>query len=593
MKGEICADASEWARNPQWSEKYKGINFIPPKKVADIAAKGLKLRKEHGKGGLSAKEAGDLGIGSGVVRATSLKNQQRISPETIKRMLSFFARHEGYQPSKPNPDKPTPAEISWMLWGGDDGRKWAEKVKQQMEKADFVEYTEPVVIARRGFANFSETTPSSRDGKIRELVQLGIVKTPKQEERLLQLSEPEFCKVCEIAFTKYHEKLILSDNTPEEKQAIRKVTKISHIDKEGEGAHKLLLTSALSELFANSVVAKGERGQSIYPPKIAAKYRDYLATGATAINKAFVSWQEVDSIWENLNRRVKKSLCRKGKPPVGVPKGIKRGKQILKHLIEIGFRDEITGQPYSWRDLQPDHKKPVFMFTEPSDCENPRNIIMVHKGFNGLKGFYEREVFIKEMGAQEGLAFVKKKLLNEYVKQASHSEEQFEDLLVQKRTSALARREKERQILENSALWDRKTWFSHTIGADCDELKSLLRALRLIEKERTGVTLPIRFICTSMNRGGNYEYSAATVNRAIILLKLSIPVSEWPYGVLEKAVQQLKAEILKSMGRSQMQSSIAQQEKYEQKYKDRIMEFLGRVHVPIEIREVFYDMGIS
>lgn len=582
MVGCTFQDASDWARNPEWSEKYKSINFVPPKKVAEIAAKGLELRKKFGRGGLSAKEAGELGIGSGVVRATSLKNRQKISPETIKRMLSFFARHEGYLPKVSDKQNPTAAEISWMLWGGDEGREWAKGIKAKMDKLENVQ-------------SFSEPKPlkNPRAPKIKELIQLGIVKSPKQEERLLSLSEPEFCKVCEIALTKYQEKKILANNSHEEKQSIRQITKISKVESAEEGAEKIYMTSALSQLYNNSATAVGERGQSIYPPDIAAKYRDYLATGVTTVTKNPVSWAEVDAIWDNLSPRNKKSLCRKGKPPKGVVKGIKRGKAILKHLIETGFRDEITGQPYSWRDLQPDHKKPVFMFTEPGECENPRNLIMVHKGFNVLKGFYEREVYLKGLDSKDGLAFVKKNLIAEYSKQSNLSQEEFESLLKEKRSQAKARKERERQILENSLMWDKKTWYSHIIGADCEELKTLLRSVRFQEKEKTGKIIPIRFICTSRNRGGNYEYSAVPVNRLALLLKLQIPFSDWPHGTLDKALDQVAKEVKNSQRRNQLQSSLSQDEKYDQKYKDRIFSFLGDVKIPPELNELFYNLGIQ
>ncbi len=582
MNGGLFFDASEWARNPEWSEKYKSIDFVPPKKVAEIAAKGLELRKKFGRGGLSAKEAGELGIGSGVVRATSLKNRQKISPETIKRMLSFFARHEGNLPKVSDKNNPTSAEISWMLWGGDEGREWAKSVKEKMDKVDNVQ-------------SFSETNPikNPRYPRIKELIQLGIVKSPKQEERLLSLSEPEFERVCEIALTKYEEKKILANNSHEEKQSIRQITKISKLDGNGGGAEKIYMTSALSQLYNNSSTAVGERGQSIYPPTIAAKYRDYLATGVTTVTKVPVSWAEVDAIWDNLSFRNKKSLRRKGKPPTGVVMGIERGKSILKHLIETGFRDEITGQPYSWRDLQPDHKRPVFMFNEPAECENPRNIILVHKGFNALKGFHEREVSLRNMDPKEGLAFVKKNLISEYSKQSNLSQEEFESLLSEKKGQAKAKRERERQILENSLLWDKKTWYSHIIGADCDELKSLLRSIRFQEKEKTGETIPIRFICTSKNRGGNYEYSAVPVNRLALLLKLQIPISEWPHGTLDKALDQITTEIKNSQRRNQLQSSLSQGEKYDQKYKDRLIGFLKGIKIPDELKDLFFTMGIQ
>ena len=73
-------------------KRYENINFIPPKIVSNNADLGLRLRQKTGKGGLTTKQAGDLKIGSGVARATSLKNRSKISPEVIKKMVNFFKR---------------------------------------------------------------------------------------------------------------------------------------------------------------------------------------------------------------------------------------------------------------------------------------------------------------------------------------------------------------------------------------------------------------------------------------------------------------------------------------------------------------------
>ena len=118
--------------------KYDHIDFKPPKSVADAAARGLELRKQNkGKGGLSAGEAHKQGIGSGVVRAVSLKNRQTLNPSTVKRMKAFFDRHEKNKAInkglKPSEDK---GYISHMLWGGDAGKSWANKICKQMEAAD-------------------------------------------------------------------------------------------------------------------------------------------------------------------------------------------------------------------------------------------------------------------------------------------------------------------------------------------------------------------------------------------------------------------------------------------------------------------------
>lgn len=122
--------------------KYEDIDFKPPQSVADAAAKGLEYRAKaspSNKGGLTPSEASKEGIGSGVSRATTLKNRKNVSPDTIKQMVSFFARHnknKSVSPehkSEPWNDK---GYVSWLLWGGDPGKVWAEKVKGQMDKAD-------------------------------------------------------------------------------------------------------------------------------------------------------------------------------------------------------------------------------------------------------------------------------------------------------------------------------------------------------------------------------------------------------------------------------------------------------------------------
>ena len=128
-------DALEWAENPEWAERYEGINFVPPESVANAAARGLRLRQKTGRGGLTTRQASKEGIGSGVARAASLKNRQKLSPSTISRMVSFFARHSAFKKNHTT-NTPSISLISWNLWGGDPGKAWAKKVKAQMYRAD-------------------------------------------------------------------------------------------------------------------------------------------------------------------------------------------------------------------------------------------------------------------------------------------------------------------------------------------------------------------------------------------------------------------------------------------------------------------------
>jgi hypothetical protein len=118
--------------------KYDHIDFKPPQSVANAAARGLELRKKnHGQGGLDPQQANKAGIGSGVTRAATLKNRENCSPETVRRMKAFFSRHEKNKKvdvgKNPGNDK---GYIAWLLWGGDPGQSWAEKVCNQMDAAD-------------------------------------------------------------------------------------------------------------------------------------------------------------------------------------------------------------------------------------------------------------------------------------------------------------------------------------------------------------------------------------------------------------------------------------------------------------------------
>jgi phage I-like protein len=110
--------------------RYDEIDFKPPAGVRDEAKLGLEWRREHGRGGTEV----------GVARARDLSNGKTISPETAKRMFSYFERHEvdkkgeGYSPGEPG--FPSAGRIAWALWGGDAGFAWARKLVKQMEAAD-------------------------------------------------------------------------------------------------------------------------------------------------------------------------------------------------------------------------------------------------------------------------------------------------------------------------------------------------------------------------------------------------------------------------------------------------------------------------
>jgi len=112
--------------------KYKGedIDLTPTAGMAEEAERGLAWREEYGRGGTAV----------GVARAVQLKNRQELSPETVRRMVSFFARREvdkqgqGFTPDEDG--YPSNGRIAWALWGGDAGKTWAEAKDAAMDRID-------------------------------------------------------------------------------------------------------------------------------------------------------------------------------------------------------------------------------------------------------------------------------------------------------------------------------------------------------------------------------------------------------------------------------------------------------------------------
>jgi len=111
-------------------EEFKDLQDIdtkPTQGMVEEAEKGLEWRREHSRGGTQVA----------VARATNIKNGDNLSFDTIKRMNSFFARHEvdkqaeGFNPGEEG--YPSAGRIAWALWGGDAGQSWAKKKVKEIE----------------------------------------------------------------------------------------------------------------------------------------------------------------------------------------------------------------------------------------------------------------------------------------------------------------------------------------------------------------------------------------------------------------------------------------------------------------------------
>jgi hypothetical protein len=106
--------------------------YQPTSGMKAAARRALKW-KEEGK----ARGAGTP-VGWG--RATDIVNGSPMSLDTVKRMFSFFSRHEAASKGGKdfnNTSNPSNGRIMWDAWGGDAGFTWSRTiVERERKKAD-------------------------------------------------------------------------------------------------------------------------------------------------------------------------------------------------------------------------------------------------------------------------------------------------------------------------------------------------------------------------------------------------------------------------------------------------------------------------
>jgi predicted transcriptional regulator len=106
------------------------INLTPTDAMAAAARRGLEWRQEYNRGGTAV----------GVARARDIANKKTLSPSTVRRMKSFFARHEvdkqatGW--SSGEDGFPSAGRIAWELWGGEPGKSWANAKDAQLDREE-------------------------------------------------------------------------------------------------------------------------------------------------------------------------------------------------------------------------------------------------------------------------------------------------------------------------------------------------------------------------------------------------------------------------------------------------------------------------
>jgi len=102
-------------------------SYKPTQGMVEEAQKGLNWRSEFGRGGTEV----------GIARARDIVNNKNLSEDTVKRMYSFFSRHEvdkkgqGFDAGEDG--YPSNGRIAWALWGGDPGFSWSKKIVESLK----------------------------------------------------------------------------------------------------------------------------------------------------------------------------------------------------------------------------------------------------------------------------------------------------------------------------------------------------------------------------------------------------------------------------------------------------------------------------
>ena len=129
-------------------EEYEKINkaetYTPTAGMKAAARRALKW-KEQGK-------ATGAGTPVGWGRATDIVAGRSMSLSTVKRMYSFFSRHEVDKKGKDfnNTANPSNGRIMWDAWGGNAGFSWSRGIAERMkDKALFANFGKDYTAAER------------------------------------------------------------------------------------------------------------------------------------------------------------------------------------------------------------------------------------------------------------------------------------------------------------------------------------------------------------------------------------------------------------------------------------------------------------
>lgn len=145
-------------------------SYKPTDGMVEEARRGLEWRREHGRGGTEV----------GIARARDIVNGKNLSDSTVKRMFSFFSRHEvdkeaeGFRPGEEG--YPSNGRIAWALWGGDAGFSWSRDKVASMDE----DRAAPDALKVGDFVSWNSSGGRAQ-GRIVEIERDGTINVPDSD----------------------------------------------------------------------------------------------------------------------------------------------------------------------------------------------------------------------------------------------------------------------------------------------------------------------------------------------------------------------------------------------------------------------------
>lgn len=134
------------------------------------------------------EEGHEGGTDVAATRASQILSGDELSPDTVKTMSAWFARHEvdkqGEGFNQGEPGHPSPGRVAWAAWGGDAGKNWSDARAARIDRAESKSHADhapdraaPDALSEGDFVSWQSSGGTAR-GRIEHIMREGTLGVP-------------------------------------------------------------------------------------------------------------------------------------------------------------------------------------------------------------------------------------------------------------------------------------------------------------------------------------------------------------------------------------------------------------------------------